>query len=192
MDLLPVALANRGEVRPGAKVATEDGKMGERLIRRYEHNHFRGWSVATKRGGKRWAKYFADGLGADGRRASLERAKVFRDELLRMLGPATKIKRRYERSTTGCVGVCLAREVSRFGTVTERFRATWPVVGKAGRGIGGASFAVERWGRTEAKRRAIAARKAGVAAYVAQGGLDGRRRAIGRAEPLARSSRDRG
>ncbi len=34
--------------------------MSEWLIQRYEHNHFRGWQVATKRKGKRFMRYFSD------------------------------------------------------------------------------------------------------------------------------------
>ena len=30
------------------------------LIIRYEHHHFRGWMVATKRLGKRYVRYFSD------------------------------------------------------------------------------------------------------------------------------------
>ena len=40
----------------------------EYLIRRYEHNYFRGWVVSTKRRGKRFVRYFSDpALGLAGR-----------------------------------------------------------------------------------------------------------------------------
>ena len=32
----------------------------EHLIRRYEHNYFRGWVVSTKRRGKRFTRYFSN------------------------------------------------------------------------------------------------------------------------------------
>ena len=78
----------------------------ERLIRRYEHNHFSGWVVSTKRRGRRWAKYFSD--KPHGRTAALRRAREYRHWLLEQLPKATKVKRRYVRNTTGEIGVALA------------------------------------------------------------------------------------
>jgi len=48
----------------------------EHLIRRYEHNYFRGWVVSTKRRGKRFTRYFSD--QPHGRAAALRAARAFR------------------------------------------------------------------------------------------------------------------
>ena len=48
----------------------------EHLIRRYEHNYFRGWVVSTKRRGKRFTRCFSD--QPHGRAAALRAARAFR------------------------------------------------------------------------------------------------------------------
>lgn len=142
-----------------------------RGISRYEHHYFEGWCVGLARGGRKWVRYFRDEPGTDGRERALERARRFRNALVAKIGAWTKIHRRSERSSTGVVGVTLVREVGKAGGVLLRFRASWPVVvaGKVGqRKI--VSFSVAMWGRKQARDLAIAARRAGVARYVADGG----------------------
>jgi len=130
----------------------------ERLIRRYEHNHFRGWVVAAKRRGKRWIKYFSD--RPHGRREALLRARKYRDSLLKLLPPATKVKRTYVRNTTGEIGVALVKDRTRAGTVIWRYVAQWPTrEGTRAK----ATFSVGLYGKQEARRRAIAARQGGLA-----------------------------
>jgi hypothetical protein len=85
----------------------------EHLIRRYEHHHFKGWCVATKRAGKRFTRYFSD--RANGRAAALRAARKFRDELVSVLPNPVKIKRTYIRNTTGVIGVARIKEWTRAG-----------------------------------------------------------------------------
>jgi hypothetical protein len=149
-------------------------RKGERCVRRYEHNYFRGWCVEVKRGGRKVAtRYFRDEAGRGGREAAKAKAMAYRDEAVAMAGPPTKVKSRYARSTTGHVGVSLCRDRDRRGVEMVRYRATWPtVVGSGARRVAGCSFSVKKYGKAEAKRLAIEAREAGVARYVADGGLD--------------------
>jgi hypothetical protein len=143
--------------------------MAEKLIRRYEHNYFRGWAFATKRRGRKWVKYFSD--KPHGRAAALRRAREYRDALLMQLPRPTKLKSRFVRNTTGVIGVARARERSRSGSISERYVATWPTrTGRSGK----ASFSVQLYGESAARRYAIEARRRGVAEYL---GLD--RRAVG-------------
>ena len=147
--------------------------MAERLIGRYEHNYFAGWSVGTKRGGKRWKRYFRDEKGPGGREKALERARAYRDKLLAKIGPATKVKRRVPRSSTGVVGVVRVEETSKAGETLVRFCASWPVVtGTNVRRSKRVSFSAGRWGEERAFRLAVRARKEGVRRYLEEGGLD--------------------
>jgi AP2 domain len=131
----------------------------EYLIRRYEHNHFRGWVVSIKRRGKRKVRYFSDRPA--GRVAALKNARRFRDELLPRLPLPNKIKRHYILNTTGVIGVARTKERTRTGKSLVRYAACWPTTtGKPGR----ATFSVGLYGEAEAFRLAVAARKAGLAA----------------------------
>lgn len=132
----------------------------QRLIRRYEHNHFTGWVVATKRRGTRHVKYFSDRPG--GRAAALRLAQRFRDDLLRRLPPATKVKQTYSLNTTGVIGVALVRERTRTGKPTERYAATWP--GPDGT-RGKATFSIGRYGKARARSLAIQARQDGLESF---------------------------
>lgn len=132
----------------------------ERLIKRYEHNYFTGWVVATKRGGTRYVKYFSDRPG--GSAAALRRARRFRDDLLRRLPPATKVKRTYSLNTTGVVGVALVRERTRAGNLMERYAATWPGPPGSRRK---ATFSIGRHGKARAKSLAIQARRDGLESF---------------------------
>ena len=133
----------------------------ERLIRRYEHNYFSGWVVSTKRRGRRWVKYFSD--KPHGRVDALLCAREYREELLERLPKVTKVKRRYVPNTTGEIGVALVKERTRAGTLMWRYVAQWPT--SEGRRAK-ASFSVALYGRGEARRLAIKARRSGLAALL--------------------------
>jgi hypothetical protein len=146
-------------------------KRSERCVTRYEHHHFRGWCVKVKRGERAWVRYLRDEAGRGGRAAAKAKAMACRDEFVAVAGPATKVKRRLANSTTGQVGV--SRELDRRGVEVIRYRAMWPTVTMTGgRRVAGRSFSVQTYGKAVAKRLAIEARVAGVARYVADGGLD--------------------
>jgi hypothetical protein len=54
---------------------SENESAQEYLVRRYEHNYFRGWVVGTQRQGKQYQRYFSD--KPHGRRESLRTGRVF-------------------------------------------------------------------------------------------------------------------
>jgi len=131
--------------------------MSEPLIQRYEHNHFRGWCVTTKRRGKRFRRYFSDRLG--GRWKALQVARSFRDKLVAQLPRPTKIKRRDVRNTTGIIGVARVKERTRKGKWFVRYVGSWPDQnGKRGK----ASFSVGFCGEAKAFRLAVRSRRDGL------------------------------
>lgn len=136
----------------------------EPLIDRVDYNYFNGYTVQIKRGGDRINEYFSD--KPNGRRAALARARRYRDDLVALLPPPAKIKRRYVRNTTGVIGVALVHERTRSGNLVWRYRVSWPL--RDG-GTERATFSVPKYGKQEARRRAIAARKAGLAKLMAPG-----------------------
>jgi hypothetical protein len=138
----------------------------EHLIRRYEHNYFRGWVVSAKRRGRRWVRYFSD--RPHGRAKALGRARAYRRELLEALPLPTKIKRRYVRNTTGVIGVARVKERTRSGNWMLRYVATWPSPTNACRSAK-ATFSVALYGEAGAKRRAVRARQKGVAEFLSTG-----------------------
>lgn len=142
----------------------------EPLIRRIDHNFFHGFAVRIKRGEQRWSKLFSD--KPDGRAAALRRARAYRDDWVARLPPPTKIKRTSVVNTTGEIGVVFARDRTRAGNISERYLALWPI--KGGR-QGRKSFSVAKYGKREACRLAIAARRKGVADYLESLRSPGRR-----------------
>ena len=134
----------------------------ERLIDRVDHNFFHGFVVQVKRGGQRWDKYFSD--KPDGAIAALRCARDYRDRLVKQLPPATKIKRTNSLNTTGVIGVVLARDRTRAGNTFERYIALWPRKGT--RRPGKKSFSVAKYGKREARRLAVEARRKGIAQYL--------------------------
>lgn len=127
-------------------------------IRRYEHNYFRGWVVSLKRRGQRWAKCFSD--RPDGRLAARQRARQFRTQMLSELPKATKVKRTYVLNTTGVIGVARVRDRTKAGRTVWRYVAQWPTLdGTRAK----ATFAIGRFGEGEARRRAVQARRDGLA-----------------------------
>jgi len=128
-----------------------------RLIRRYEHNYFRGWVVSIKRRGRRWVRYFSD--KPSGRAAALRRARKYRDTLLTQLPRASKVKQTFVLNTTGEIGVARIRERTRAGTPLVRYVATWPTATGTRRK---ATFSVGRYGEARAKQMAIRAWRQGL------------------------------
>ncbi len=129
----------------------------EPLIRRYEHHHFRGFVVSTKRAGRRWVKYFSDRPG--GRAEALKRARRYRDRLVSRLPWPARIKRTYSLNTSGVIGVSRFRERTRSGKWLVRYAAYWPTRHGERRKV---TFSVARYGEDEARRLAVAARRKGV------------------------------
>ena len=127
-------------------------------VRRYEHNYFRGYVVQMKRAGRRWVKYFSD--KPQGAAAALRRAREYASELLGQLPWPAKIKRRYVLNRTGVIGVSRIKERARSGRRFVRFVAVWPT--RHGRPKK-ASFSVSLYGEAEARRRAVQARRRGLA-----------------------------
>lgn len=138
----------------------------EKLIRRYEHNYFTGWVVAVKREGRRYpARYFSD--KPEGRAAALVRAWQYRDELLGRVPKAHKLKRSLSTNTTGDTGVARVNDRTRAGSPAPRYVATWPCERNGVYGRAKASFSVALYGEAGAMRRAVRARRAGVAEFLA-------------------------
>jgi len=129
-----------------------------RLIRRYEHNYFRGWVVSTKRRGRRWVKYFSD--KPSGRAAALRCAREHRDQLLSQLSPPTKVKRTFVLNTTGEIGVARVKERTRAGRPFVRYVATWPTTAGGRMKV---TFSVALYSETRAKQLAVRARRQGLA-----------------------------
>jgi hypothetical protein len=127
----------------------------EYLIHRYEHNHFRGWQVSTKRQGKRFVRYFSD--KPKGRNAALRAARAYRDEVTARLPRPSKVKRTYVLNRTGVVGVCLTVERTRGARLIRRYVASWSLLdGRRGK----ASFSTRLYGKKQAFGLAVQARKA--------------------------------
>ena len=140
--------------------------MPDKLIHRHEHNYFTGWVVAATRHGRRFGrKYFSD--KPDGSHVALARARRYRDRLLATLPKANKIKQTYRTNTTGEVGVARVKERGRSGRVFVRYVATWPTDTGGVYRRAKASFSVDLYGEVGAKRRAITARRTGVAEFLA-------------------------
>ena len=136
---------------------SENERAQEYLVRRYEHNYFRGWVVGTQRQGKQYQRYFSD--KPHGPRESLRTAGVFRDKLLARLPPPTKIKRTDIRNTTEVIAVASVKERTRSGTLIVRYVASWPT--RSGK-RGNASFSVGLYGQKQAFTLAVSARRAGL------------------------------
>jgi hypothetical protein len=131
--------------------------MSEPLIHRYDHNHFHGWVVCTKRQGRRFVRYFSD--RPKGRRTALRAARAYRNKLVARLPQPSKIKRSYICNMTGVVGVARVKERTRSGKWFIRYVAQWPMrSGKNRR----ATFSVRLYGESEAFKLAVASRRAGL------------------------------
>jgi hypothetical protein len=102
---------------------------------------------------------FADSA-CGGREAALAAALAWRDVLLRRVGPATMIRRRFAPNTTGVIGVQLSRDRTRGGRPAPRYRASWYELDGRMRMK---SFSVNEYGDRRAKALAVAVRKKVVA-----------------------------
>lgn len=119
------------------------------------------WTVTVRRRGHNFGDYFPDAVWG-GRDRSLVAAQRFRDQLLLLIGPDTRVRRRSPKGTrnvTGVVGVSLEPHVVD-GLVYHRYVAHWPDPEK---GTRRRRFLVERYGKEEAFALAVEAREAGVA-----------------------------
>ena len=118
-----------------------------------------GWRVNIKRSRKSYWKDFPD--GPDGPFQSLRQAVVWRNSMWARLGPPSHVKRADKRNATGILGV--SREAQRIasGTVFETWVGKWPDAD--GRSCK-ESFSIDKYGEADARRRASAARDAGIAA----------------------------
>jgi hypothetical protein len=124
------------------------------------------WVVTLSRNRHVFKKYFSDGV-YDGKRAALTAAMRYRDEVIAKHAPLSRrdyanVKRRNNRS--GVPGVCKsAKPRRRFG---KHYRE-WFWIAYWTPEPGGAcqrkSFSVKEYGAKEAFRRAVEARKRGLA-----------------------------
>ena len=133
-----------------------------RNIQRYEHNGATSWVVCLKRAGEKYIEYFAD--GAEGKRASLRRAKAWRGAMERKLEPWNKLHRRSALNTSGHIGISILMDRTRAGTPVQRCVALWST---ADGGRRKKSFSVLVYGKAGALKRAITARRQGVADLLA-------------------------
>lgn len=119
------------------------------------------WSVHVTRQGRTFTAWFSDAVWG-GRQRSLVEARYFRDQLLLRIDPDTRVRRRPPRGTrrgTKMVGVRVEPHVVE-GRAYRRAVGEW--VDEDGI-VRRRRFLVQRYGLEHARRRAAAARKAGVA-----------------------------
>ena len=133
-----------------------------RNIVRFPYNQTHSWVVCFKRAGERYIKSFAD--GDEGEAASLKRAQTWRDAMEKELGPWNKLHSRSSNNTSGIIGVSIVNERTRSGTLSRRWVALWPSADGNRHKKG---FSVRLYGNAEARRRAIVARRQGVADFLA-------------------------
>jgi hypothetical protein len=117
-----------------------------------------GWRVHVTRGYRAWAKYFPD--GADGPFGSLRSAVVWRDGLWRRVGPPTHTHA-VAKQSPGPIGVNRETKHWPSGRAYDYWVATW--IGPDGRQHD-RTFSVNKFGEQDARRLAVEARRAGVAA----------------------------
>jgi hypothetical protein len=126
-------------------------------VARVDHHHFHGWHVCLKRAGQRHERYFHDRRDA---RAALARALAWRDRMAATLPPPRKFHRTSSLNTTGIVGVHLARQRTRKGTLVRYYTATW--VDERGRPVKRV-FSVAKYGEWRAFALAAQARRQALA-----------------------------
>jgi hypothetical protein len=124
-----------------------------RNIRRVDHNYFHGWLVRFHRAEQVYETSFRD----DGdRESALRRAIAWHDWMKPRLPPERRIKSRYVLNKTGVIGVQFTVQRSRKGTRLSYYCAMW--TDAAGR-THKRSFSVAKYGKAEARARAIRVRK---------------------------------
>ncbi len=123
-----------------------------------------GWEVRIQRRGRKHEKFFAD-RQYGGRRAALQAAKLFRDELEASLRPYSVkelAKKPSARNKSGVVGVRRTLQVEE----TEEYIYTyafWVAQWTDGKGKRKTrSFSIDKYGEEEAFQKAIQARTRGV------------------------------
>lgn len=118
-----------------------------------------GWQVRLQRQGKRYARFFADGVWG-GPRKSYQAARDWRDALLQKLENEERIRtcRPSARNQSGVVGVSRV-SVSTNGATYEFWQATWSPEPGRRRTV---KFSISRYGEQKAFRLAVSAREEGV------------------------------
>lgn len=124
-----------------------------------------GWEVRIQRRARKHQKFFAD-RQYGGRRAALQAAKLYRDDLEQRLRPMTVVEQARvpgPRNTSGIVGVrrAVKTEESEQYIYTYTFWVAQWTDGKGKRKT--RSFSVEKYGETEAYEKAVNARMKGIA-----------------------------
>ncbi len=124
------------------------------------------WVVVVVRRRKRLVHYFSD-RAHGGKAAALEKALRYRDELVASLPPPMRFKRTLSTNKTGVVGVHLEEQPQPTGHVIRYYTATWMELSGKRMTV---RFLVSRYGKREARRRAIKARREAVARILSQRG----------------------
>jgi len=128
-----------------------------RNVQRVDHHYFHGWHVCLKRAGQRYERYFGD---EGDRQAARRRALHWRDQTAAILPPPRKFKKRYVLNTTGVIGVTLSRQYTRARRLLHYYCATW--ISERGKPRK-RSFSVAKYGRSQARALAVAARRQALA-----------------------------
>ncbi len=115
-----------------------------------------GFQVRIQRRGKRYAKFFADGIFGDPAKA-LRAARAWRDALVKKLeeDDQARICQRSSRNSSGVVGVSRVK-VRTNGTEYEFWQATWSPAPGQRRCV---KFSIKRHGDREAFRLAVETRR---------------------------------
>ena len=118
-----------------------------------------GWQVRLQRQGKRYARFFGDGVWG-GAHKSYRAAREWRDALLQKLENQEQIRtcRTSSRNQSGVVGVSRV-SVSTNGATYEFWQATWSPEPGRRRTV---KFSISRYGERKAFRLAVSAREEGV------------------------------
>ncbi|MEM7781888.1 MAG: AP2 domain-containing protein [Planctomycetota bacterium] len=134
-------------------------------IENRDGNLYGGWEVRLQRRKKKYSQFFSD-LNYGGKRASLQAAKVYRDELEEENPKASVAQNARSLSTrnkSGVVGVRLHEQKDRRGDYEYHY---WYWVAQWTDGHGRRktkSFSIHQYGDDEAFRLAVQSRKEGVA-----------------------------
>lgn len=118
-----------------------------------------GWQVRLQRRGRKYAKYFADGIYG-GPEQAMAAGRQWRDALLEQLEQVEQIRfcTRSARNQSGVVGVSKVR-VSANGASYEFWQATWSPEAGRRRTV---KFSIRRYGDRRAFRLAVEAREEGI------------------------------
>lgn len=123
-----------------------------------------GWEVRIQRRGKKFEKFFADRQHG-GRRAALQAAKLYRDEMevkLKRYTVKELAKKPSARNSSGVVGIRKAVQVQESSDYVYTY-TFWVAQWTDGKGKRKTrSFSVDKYGDEEAYRMAVQARTNGV------------------------------